>query len=122
MTTPQAGGDGASRADRPAARYAGTRTPSGARVARIADDGSSTALPPRHDLRDHSPDGFEWGYGGGGPTQLALAILADALGSSQALDFYQEFKWQRIATIAGSRWEITRAEVLDWVAEQPRRT
>jgi len=34
-------------------------------------------LNPRNDLMNHSPDGFEYGYGGSGPAQLALAILAD---------------------------------------------
>ena len=24
---------------------------------------------------NHSPDGFNWGYGGSGPAQLALAIM-----------------------------------------------
>lgn len=28
----------------------------------------------------HSPSGFEWGYGGSGPSDLALSILADYLG------------------------------------------
>jgi hypothetical protein len=31
-------------------------------------------LDPRHDLYNHSPDGFEWGYHGSGPAQLALAL------------------------------------------------
>ncbi len=44
-------------------------------------------LPPRHDLRNHSPDGLKWGYAGSGPAQLALAVLPDALGSDRhALD------------------------------------
>jgi hypothetical protein len=30
-------------------------------------------------LCNHSPDGFEWGYHGSGPAQLALAILLDAI-------------------------------------------
>ena len=34
-------------------------------------------LDPRFDLRNHSPDGFEWGYYGSGPAQLALALLCD---------------------------------------------
>jgi len=28
-------------------------------------------------LASHSPSGFEWGYGGSGPAQLALALLLD---------------------------------------------
>ncbi|HXR05085.1 MAG TPA: DUF6166 domain-containing protein [Verrucomicrobiae bacterium] len=39
-------------------------------------------LNPRLDLYNHSPTGFEWGYGGSGPAQLALAILADHLGNA----------------------------------------
>ena len=49
-------------------------------------------LDPRHDLYNHSPDGFEWGYGGSGPSQLALAILADATDDETALKHYQTFK------------------------------
>jgi hypothetical protein len=34
---------------------------------------------PSQRLWNHSPDGFEWGFGGSGPAQLALAILLDAI-------------------------------------------
>jgi glycerophosphoryl diester phosphodiesterase len=34
-------------------------------------------LKPRHDFHNHSPDRFEWGCGGSGPAQLALATRAD---------------------------------------------
>jgi len=37
-------------------------------------------LDPRNRVRNHSPDGFEWGYGGSGPAQLALAILCQHFG------------------------------------------
>ena len=48
------------------------------------------ALDPRFDLWNHSPTGFEWGYAGSGPAQLALALLADHLADDQeALEFYQ---------------------------------
>jgi len=51
-------------------------------------------LRNRLDLRNHSPDGFSWGYGGSGPAQLALSLLADALGDDeQACRLYQGFKW-----------------------------
>ena len=33
---------------------------------------------PSQELWNHSPDGFNWGYGGSGPAQLALALLLDA--------------------------------------------
>lgn len=50
-------------------------------------------LKPRLDLWSHSPTGFNWGYNGSGPAQLALALLADALGDDQlAITLYQPFK------------------------------
>ena len=49
-------------------------------------------LNPRLDLWNHSPTGFEWGYCGSGPAQLALAILADhCANDEQALNFRQRF-------------------------------
>jgi len=44
--------------------------------------------------RNHSPDGFAWGYGGSGPAQLALAVTLEVTGSAEG---YQQFKWDVIA-------------------------
>lgn len=64
-------------------------------------------LPPRHDLANHSPDGFEWGYGGSGPAQLALAICAYALDDDyKAIRVYQIFKALFIATLPPDGWEL----------------
>jgi hypothetical protein len=69
-------------------------------------------LNPRLDLWNHSPSGFEWGYGGSGPAQLALAILADHCGNDeQALNFYQRFKWAIIAELPGRGWRLTSLEI-----------
>ncbi len=59
--------------------YEGVRTSSGARVFRV--DGNMRA-PLRHRIVYHSPSGFEWGYAGSGPSDLALNILADVAGWS----------------------------------------
>lgn len=41
-------------------------------------------LNPRFDLWDYHPlEAFEWGYCGGGPSQLALALLADCIGNDR---------------------------------------
>lgn len=54
-------------------------------------------------LRNHSPDGFAWGYGGSGPAQLALAVLLHARVSPvEALRFYQLFKADHIARLPGT--------------------
>jgi hypothetical protein len=46
---------------------------------------------------NHSPDGFNWGYAGSGPAQLALAILLELLPLLEAKRCYQRFKFDRIA-------------------------
>ena len=69
-------------------------------------------LNPRQDLWNHSPDGFEWGYGGSGPAQLALAILANHCGNDeQALNFYQRFKWAVVAELPGRGWTLTSRDI-----------
>jgi hypothetical protein len=69
-------------------------------------------LNPRLDLWNHSPTGFEWGYGGSGPAQLALAILADHLGNDeQAFNFHHRFKWAVIAELPGRFWTLTSQEI-----------
>jgi|SRR5581483_3430011 len=70
------------------------------------------ALDPRFDLRFHSPDGLSWGYGGSGPAQLALALLADWLGDdSAALSLYQEFKWRTVAGFPRVEGTLTGKEI-----------
>jgi len=56
--------------------------------------GQERLTPERSlELVNHSPSGFEWGYGGSGPAQLALALLLDYTDDEAvALDHYQEFK------------------------------
>lgn len=88
--------------------YRGTRKEDGC-VAFVIEDGEAKELPPRTDLMNHSPDGFEWGYEGSGPAQLALAILAYEFGDEEALEWYQTFKRKVIANIGKdvNSWEVT---------------
>ena len=68
------------------------------------------ALPWRRDLRDHSQTGLSWGYPGSGPSQLALAILADALDEEEdALRLYMIFKDSVIANLPQDEpWAMDR--------------
>jgi hypothetical protein len=78
------------------------------------------ALNPRFDLANHSPDGFNWGYGGSGPAQLALAICADALEGDQAraLRVYMDFKWKVVTKLeTGRPWQMTIRSVIEAVQE-----
>ena len=69
-------------------------------------------LNPRLDLYNHSPTGFEWGYGGSVPAQLALAILANHFGDDrQALAIYQSFKRVVVAGLPEPGWTLTSRDV-----------
>src|SRR5262249_47817253 len=74
----------------------------------VVENGESRSIDPRFDLFNHSPTGFEWGYGGSGPAQLALAILADALGNDlDAMRLHQRYKFKVIDQLHGD-WQISR--------------
>lgn len=71
---------------------------------------------PSQKIRNHSPDGFEWGYSGSGPAQLALAILLHATGSAEVAEHnYQDFKRQFVAGW-GDCWRVTGEQVREWLA------
>ena len=72
---------------------------------------------PSQRLRNHSPDGFDWGYGGSGPAQLALAILLDCLGDEdEALEHYQPFKFAHLSALGRDEaWEITSCQVEEFL-------
>ena len=73
-------------------------------------------LNPRLDLWNHSPTGFEWGYGGSGPAQLALALLVDCLeDEEQAIALHQEFKFAIVAKLPTAMWTLTRQDVVSAV-------
>jgi hypothetical protein len=77
---------------------------------------SVAPLAPRLDLMNHSPSGFAWGYGGSGPAQLALAMLADALGDdARALALHQAFKSEVVAGLAKDRpWDMYAFQLVGW--------
>jgi hypothetical protein len=68
-------------------------------------------LDPRVDLRDHSSAGFDWGDGGNGSAQLALAILADHAGDEVALSLHQQFKAAVVARLPSERWTLGRDDI-----------
>ena len=69
-------------------------------------------LNPRFDLWNHSPTGFEWGYGGSGPAQLALAVLADHLADDeQAVRLHQSFKFAVIIKLPKKDWTLTSDQI-----------
>ena len=81
-------------------------------------DGIRKILPYRLDLQNHSPDGFNWGYDGSGPSQLALAMIADCRGDKEGLLWHTDFRRAFIAPIKGDSWEITEVQIQEWVVNR----
>ncbi len=113
--------------------FNGDERPGSRPVYIVRQGGLFTALPQ---IVYHSPDGFNWGYTGSGPADLALSILAHAIGERQtpeqaavfdpdgcprAMRLHQEFKREFIAPLAtepGTSWEIGGEKVLAWINAQ----
>ncbi|RQG98305.1 DUF6166 domain-containing protein [Natrarchaeobius oligotrophus] len=71
-------------------------------------------LDSRHDLLSASRSGFEWGYGGSGPAQLAIALLAHAFNDEIACDHYQRFKRDVVAELPEEGWTLRAADLDTW--------
>jgi hypothetical protein len=100
-------------------RFIGSRTAQGqCQVVKVTDQGQ-TPLDPRLDLWNHSPTGFEFGYGGSGPAQTALAILAEVTNHDRlAVALHQQFKWKFVAPCPREGFELSEREILQWVDEE----
>jgi Family of unknown function (DUF6166) len=79
----------------------------------VISNGQVRPLPPRNDLRNHSPDGFSWGYSGSGPAQLSLAMLMQVFQDwSRVQPIYQIFKERFVARIPQhANWTADGADV-----------
>ena len=66
-----------------------------------------------------SPSGFEWGYGGSGPSDLALNILLQATGDRDfSAKYHQAFKWQFVAKLPADGGVIAARDVESWIKER----
>jgi len=78
-------------------------------------DGVHSNVPQR--IVYHSPDGFEWGYGGSGPSDFALNILSVFIGQEMAYLYHQDFKWKFISGMPHEGGTIKRETILEWIKE-----
>ena len=96
------------------------------------DGGESYAnLPLYLEWANHSPTGFEWGYYGSGPSQLAYAILhhyftamdglTDEEAYEKAQDIYMRFKQDAISTIGVKEWELDGFDIEAWLGRFERK-
>lgn len=97
--------------------YKGTNTGPGPQSVMVINGEYKHLL--RHRVR-HSPDGFQWGYGGSGPAELARCILFDLLGKQRESfinSIYQEFKRKFIET-ADKDLEIKAEDIDKWLSDE----
>lgn len=108
--------------------YIGRRDDGDVEVVVVDENGVSRQLPRRLDIRNHSPTGFEWGYGGSGPAQLALALLCDYFETfhpegnvNAALIMYQAFKFKVVGRLPepgkADEWRLTTEDIRTFVDE-----
>lgn len=83
----------------------------------IDGDSNKTVLPAP---QRHSPDGFQWGYGGSGPADTAYALLLDVTGLIPPPVMYQRFKFEVVANF-DLEFTITENEIQKWVEEYESR-
>ena len=97
-----------------AKRFVGKRGPSGGpgQVMVVDENGER---PLKH-FRLHSPDGFQWGYGGSGPADLARSMCAEVMGHVPSGAIYQHVKFELIAPITEDEFELPASRVLDSIA------
>lgn len=86
---------------------------------RVHENGNNLVLDPGPSLAvvNHSPDGFAWGYGGSGPSQLALAILLDFTGDRHIAEaLYMDFKWAFVAYWPkDAAWTLRGEDLQEWL-------
>ncbi|WP_435118826.1 DUF6166 domain-containing protein [Halolamina sp. C58] len=110
-----------STTERTEVRYVGTRVRGGVRV--LTYPGPAELTPDRSlEIVSHSPSGFEWGYGGSGPAQLALAILLDYTDDREiARAHYQAFKREVVSQLectgGDGTWTLTTGEIEQWLPD-----
>ncbi|WPX08199.1 DUF6166 domain-containing protein [Anaerocellum danielii] len=87
-------------------------------ICRRTEHGPEVNIPHRY--VKHSPTGFEWGYAGSGPADLALNALAMYIGREKAEKngLYQEFKHEFIETMPYEGGVIKREQVLAWLRKK----
>ena len=82
-------------------------------------NGVSRFLPKYTQEVNHSPDGFQWGYSGSGPTQLSYAVLReyfkymgyhDQLSKKVTQKYYMAFRDAVFAKITKDEFIVTSCD------------
>jgi hypothetical protein len=116
-TAPEPSNTGGQGEASPDTVYHGRRDPTApvGQECTVTVDGEPLDL--RYDLLSASPDGFEWSYGGSGPAQLAIALLAHAFDDEFAERHYQRFKREVVGELPEERWILRKRNLDAWRRE-----
>lgn len=89
----------------------------------VLKDGKRLSPRTSQALRNHSPDGFSWGFHGSGPAQLALALLLDVTGDPVVAEhWHQRFKADVVAEWPqDGDWMITSERIERWLRSARQR-
>ena len=101
--------------------FHGAASPNGVTLVRfnaVEDPITWRSLPARHDLRGHVAHGFEWGYIGELPLQLAVAILALVANDDAAIEFQFSFVEECVSKFPREGFELSAWDVRWWLMER----
>lgn len=86
-------------------------------------NGSRLLIAPGLRIYNHSPQGFNWGYGGSGPAQLSIAILLRVLKDEILVrQLYQDFKRDFVAKWRFKEHIEETIDVWGWVKSKTEGT
>ena len=103
---------------KPPTHFHGIRRGDGCHLYKSNDEYQIEISPDRSlAVYNHSPTGFEWGYGGSGPSQLALAIMLEVTDDDRrALNLYHDFKFDIVAGLPFTGWTLPLEQIERWIA------
>lgn len=81
---------------------------------RGADGAPMTNIP--HKVLMHSPTGYEWGFNGKGPADLALNILLQYARADVAIVWHQQFKKDFLEKAPKEGMKIEGKRIKQWIA------
>ena len=85
---------------------------------RVYVDDEGDRITPRRRLQHHRgmythvPTGFEWGYGGSGPAELARALVVEVTGDpNPSPRLYEQLKARLVQQLSYAGWTLDEAAV-----------
>ncbi len=113
--------------------YIGVRSSRGPEVFVVDNAPQGITNKPLKHFEYHSPDGFEWGYAGPGPSDLALAILADHFKETptreeiykranelRCLRYYHRLKWDYLMEFNREGFTLPEDILQAWIERKEK--